>query len=343
MRGGDDLGVRRELLGDRARELHRRLLLEAVERGAGELAAVERGEERVLDDDAAAGDVEEARAVLHLGDLLLADEALRALQQRHVHREEVRAREHLVERHQRGAYRQRELRCGERVARDDVHAEARGAARDLPPDAAEADDAEGFPGEARADEAGAAPAAGLEDGVGLRDEAGHGAEQGDGVLGGGDAVAGGRVDDDDAALAGGVEVDVVDADAGAADDLEVGGGLEDLAGDGRRGADDDGVVGADDVLELLGREVVAAVHVELCAQNVEPLLRQLLRHEHREPRRVGHGDDGAGGRKAGRSGRRGDRGGRGHGAKRGAERGREGAAGGRGERGAGGAGRGRDG
>ena len=34
-------------------------------------------------------------------------------------------------------------------------------------------------------------------------------------------VAGRRVDDDDAALGGRLDVDVVDADAGAADDLEV--------------------------------------------------------------------------------------------------------------------------
>jgi hypothetical protein len=43
---------------------------------------------------------------------------------------------------------------------------------------------------------------------------------GEGELGRRDRVARRRVHDDDAALGGGVDVDVVDADPGAADDLE---------------------------------------------------------------------------------------------------------------------------
>ena len=45
-------------------------------------------------------------------------------------------------------------------------------------------------------------------------------EESDGVLGGGGGVSGGGVDDDDTLFGGGIDVDVVDADACAADNLE---------------------------------------------------------------------------------------------------------------------------
>ena len=56
--------------------------------------------------------------------------------------------------------------------------------------------------------------------VRLRDVAGQREQQRERVLGGGDDVGLRRVGDDDAALGGGGDVDVVDADAGAADRLQ---------------------------------------------------------------------------------------------------------------------------
>ena len=75
---------------------------------------------------------------------------------------------------------------------------------------------------------------------------------GDGVLGGGDGIAEGRVHHDDAALGGGRHVDIVDADAGAADDLAacVRGG-EHLLGDLGGRADGEAVIVADDGEQLL--------------------------------------------------------------------------------------------
>ncbi len=60
-----------------------------------------------------------------------------------------------------------------------------------------------------------------------RDVARQRQHQADRVLRGGDGVALGGVDDDDAALGRRLDVDVVDADAGAADDQQLGRGLED--------------------------------------------------------------------------------------------------------------------
>ena len=83
---------------------------------------------------------------------------------------------------------------------------------------------------------------------------GAGTHEGEGVLGGGDGVAGGRVHDDHAVAVGGVTVDVVHADSGAADGFELFRGGEDLGSDLGLGADDERVVVADDGDQLIGGE-----------------------------------------------------------------------------------------
>jgi hypothetical protein len=81
------------------------------------------------------------------------------------------------------------------------------------------------------------------------------------VLGGGDRIAEGRVHHDDAARRGGGDIDVVDADAGAADHLQPLGALEDLRRHLGRRADGEAVILADDlgepilVLAEIGLEV----------------------------------------------------------------------------------------
>src|SRR5207248_9902585 len=83
--------------------------------------------------------------------------------------------------------------------------------------------------------------------------------EGDGVLGGGDHIAGRRVDDDDAAPGGGVDIDVVDADAGAADHVELVAGPDHLSGDAGLAAHDQRLVVADRAHELVGRQAEADV------------------------------------------------------------------------------------
>lgn len=67
----------------------------------------------------------------------------------------------------------------------------------------------------------------------------------------GDRVAAGGVHDDDTVFGGGLDIDVVDADSGAADDLEVLGGLEDLGGDLGLAADDQAVELGDDLDQFI--------------------------------------------------------------------------------------------
>ena len=87
-------------------------------------------------------------------------------------------------------------------------------------DPAEADDADGLLVELDAGVLRPLPLAVAQRGVRRADVAGGGEQQGDGELGGADDVGGRRVDDHDAGLGGGPDVDVVEADAGAGDDLE---------------------------------------------------------------------------------------------------------------------------
>ena len=117
--------------------------------------------------------------------------------------------------------------------------------------------------------------------VRLRHVAGERQQQRHRVLGGGDDVRLRRVGDDDAAAGGGGDVDVVDADAGAADGLEVVGLLEQLRGQLGRRADQDAVVVADPALELAVRPVDAEVDVETgVAQQLDAGVADLLLDEH---------------------------------------------------------------
>ena len=94
------------------------------------------------------------------------------------------------------------------------------------------------------------PLAAREAGVRLRDVAGEREHQRDRVLGGGDRVGLRRVGDDDPALGGGGDVDVVDAHAGTADHPQVVGALDHLGVELRRAADQDAVVVADALQQL---------------------------------------------------------------------------------------------
>ena len=131
-----------------------------------------------------------------------------------------------------------------------MHADADGLLADDAADIAGTDDAERLAGDLDAHELRLLPLAGLRGGVGGGKLAGDGEHQRDGMLGGGDRIAEGRVHDDDAAARGGRDIDIVDADAGAADDLEVGRRRDQLFRRLGGGADGEAVIVADDLGEL---------------------------------------------------------------------------------------------
>ena len=133
----DDVGVAEErVVGDR-------LLGEDVQRGAGDLAGVDRGLEVLVDHERPAGDVDDPHAVLALGQRLGVDEALGLRGLGQVQRDEVAGGEHVVGGlGLLGADLAEALRADERVVGDDAHAEGAGADRDQLADAAEAEHAE---------------------------------------------------------------------------------------------------------------------------------------------------------------------------------------------------------
>ena len=108
----------------------------------------------------------------------------------------------------------------ERVVADDAHPEPQRAPRDLAPDPAEAEDAEGLVGQLDSAPARALPAPLLQRGVRLRDVAGERDEQADRVLRGGDDRRLRGIRDDDSPARGRCDVDVVHAHARATDHLQ---------------------------------------------------------------------------------------------------------------------------
>ncbi len=197
-----------------------RLLGEDVERRAGEAPGLEGLVERLLVDHAAAGAVDQHGPGLHRGDARGVEKVLGLVGERHVERHHVGAPEELLEGEGLHVEPAHEARIEHRIVGHHLHVEGLSAPGHLLADTAEPDDPEGLALELGAHESLAVPFLGLERAVGRRDVARQRQEQGEGVLGGREQVGRRRVDHQDAELGRRVDVDVVDADAGAADDPE---------------------------------------------------------------------------------------------------------------------------
>ncbi len=230
----------------------RRLLLEHVERRAGDMAAVERVLERRFVDQPAARAIDDPHAGLGPGQRLAREDAARLIGQRRVEGDEIGAGEQFVELGLLDPELDRPLGREERVVGDDLHLQAVGAVGDDRADIAAADQAQCLAGQLDPHEAVLLPLARLGRLVGLRDLAGEREQHRDRVLGGGDRIAERRVHDHDPAGRGGGHVDRIDADAGAADHLEAGqSGIHHRGIDLGRAAHGEPVVIADDRRQLL--------------------------------------------------------------------------------------------
>ncbi len=228
--------------------------------------------DRRLVDEAAAGAVDEPRARLHPRDALGGEDVRGLLGLRQVQGDEVGAGEQVVEvLDALDAEGDGALGGEEGVVGDDLHLQPDGARGDHRADVAAADEAEGLAGDLDAHEARLLPPAGAGRGVGGGDLPGAGEQHGDRVLGGGDRVAEGGVHHHDALGRGRGDVDVVDADAGAADDAQGAGLGDQVGGDLGRRADGEAVVAADDLGELRGVLAERRLEVDLDAAVAEDL------------------------------------------------------------------------
>jgi hypothetical protein len=220
--------------------------------------------------------VDEPGARLHPAERRRVDHAARLVVQRQVDRDEVGALEDTLEGVLLDARLAEALGRDEGVVGDHVHLQAESAARDPLTDAAEPEHSEGLLRKLDAAPLRPLPPSLAERGVSLRDVACEREEQADRVLRRRNDVRLGRVRHDDPAAGGRLDVDVVDADAGAADHAQVRAGLDQVRCELRRGADHDRVVAPDDRREVaLGVDV----DVELRPQEVDARLGDLLAHE----------------------------------------------------------------
>ena len=246
MRGADEVGraKQRRILG--------RFGLEHVERGTSHLATVERILKRGFVDQAAARAVDDAHALLGLGQVFAAQDVAGLVGQRRVQRDEVGACQQRVEIGLFHAHFDRAFGRQEGIEGDDLHLEAQCTGGDDRADIARADQAQRLAGDFHAHKAIFGPQALLGLRIGFRDLTRQREHQRDGMFGGGDRIAKRRVHDDHALGRGIGDVDIVDADAGATDDLQVGGGVEDRLGHLGRGADGEAVIVADDGDQFFG-------------------------------------------------------------------------------------------
>ena len=99
------------------------------------------------------------------------------------------------------------------------------------------------------------------------------------MLGGGDGVALRRVHHQHPALGGRRHINVVDADAGAANNPQLVGRFDDFGSHRGARANHQGVVVADDRLELLGGQASAHIHLSHLGQDVDPRLVDGIRNE----------------------------------------------------------------
>jgi len=101
------------------------------------------------------------------------------------------------------------------------------------------------------------------------------------VLGGGPDVPFGRVGHDDPVVGGGLDVDVVDADAGAPDDDELGGGLEHRLVHVGPGANDQRVGVAHSVEQRVALDLVVRYDfVAGVSESVQPRICDGVGHEY---------------------------------------------------------------
>ena len=278
VRGDDD--VRQAEQPVRGAALGRRLAREDVEARAGDDAGREGFVQRVLVDEPAAGDIDDVGGRLHRGQLRGADHPGRLRGLRHVHRDEVALAQHLVEGEQ---LHLQLLRAGGGdvgVVADDAHAEGAQALGDEAADAAETEDADGLLEQLGTRVGAALPRAAGERRVRGGDVPREAQDVADGELGGRDDIRGRRVDDHDARGGRRLDVDVVEADARARDDLELRRGGQRLGVDPGRRADEHGVrVGES---REQGRPVGAVdiAHVEVGTERVDRGGRELFSDQH---------------------------------------------------------------
>ncbi len=239
MRGGNKVGRSKQ------RRFTGGFVDEHVERRAADLAAVQRVLECRLVYQATACAIDDPHAPLGLRQILAAQNIARLIGQRGMQGDEIGLGQQRIEIGLFDAQFDRTFGGEEGIVGDDLHLQPQRAIGNDRADIARADQAECLAGQLDAHEAVLFPLSGLGRRVGLGQLPGEREHQRDGVFGGGDRIPEWRVHHHHALRGGSGDIDIVDADAGAANDLEVGRRGQDLLRHLGRGADCEAIIFVD--------------------------------------------------------------------------------------------------
>ena len=259
-----------------------RLDLEDVKGRTGDMAGLYGFSKGCLIDQPAARAVDDANTWLRLCKRLLVEDAARLVGHRHMQGDEVSLGKKLLQFDLGDAHFLGPLLGQEGIVGDDVHLQPEGARNDDRADVSGTDDAECLARDFDTHEFRLFPLAGLRRGIGLRQLTGNGKHQRNSVFGRRDRIAERRVHDDDAAAGRCRDIDIVNADAGAANDLKICGGSDQLFRRLGRGADRETVIIADDFGKFV--LVLAELRLEIdldatVAENLDGSFRQFVGYE----------------------------------------------------------------
>ncbi len=217
-----------------------------VDAGIGHFAAFQSFKQGRLVDNAAAGGVEDRDAILHCRQLLGADQIAGTIGKGYVYGDDIGGLDQFVQSDQTHAEVLGALLRDIGVGANDIAAKGLEAGGDAAANFAQADNPGDFALQFASLERAAIPRARLETGVGGNQFAAAGEDQRHGVLDNAVDVAEGGVANDNASLAGGFDIDVVEADAGAGDDFKLLAGFKQFTVSLGGAANDNAFVIADD-------------------------------------------------------------------------------------------------
>ena len=279
MRGGDEvLGAEKDIvLG--------RLFHEDVKGRAADVAGVETGAKSGFVHQTATGAVDDHHALLGLGQGVGRQDVAGLVGEGGMQGDDVSPGQQVFQLDLFHADFHGPLGREEGVIGDHLHLQAIGPVGDNAADIAGADQAQGLGVELDTHEAVLLPLAGLGRLIGGGQLAGQGEHHGDGVFSGGDGIAEGGVHDHDPLRSRSRNVDIVHADAGPADDLQIDAGGQDILVSLGGRADGQTVIVADDLQQFfLGQ---AGLHIGFDAallEDVDGGGRELVGNEY-----AGHG------------------------------------------------------
>ena len=267
--GGAQMRRRQQARMPQQRQIAGRFVGEHIQRGARQPVAFQCCQQGVIIYQLPPRHINQTRAGLHQRQPGPGNQMMGAGSEGRVQGNKIGLRQQFLQRHHGNAQPGCQVGGDEGVVGDKAHPESGGAARHFGTDPPQPDDAQGFVADFNAHKSGTPPFPGLHGGVSLRHIARQRQHQRHRMLGGGHGVADGRVDHGDAGAGGGIQVNVVHADAGPGHHFKAASGGNDRFGNPSFAADDQGIILADGGDQLVRGEAAPHIHRRLLLQQAD--------------------------------------------------------------------------